>query len=121
MIRSRTTQAALLLGALLCAQNLIACYKTDPGPCLDGYVSGNCSGENPTFLYADINSASPHDTCAELANPNSPNGMMTCDENTSIPCTAALTVFYCDGSHTDTPLTGTTTEAKLGGYHCNTI
>jgi hypothetical protein len=121
MIGSRMTQTALLLGALLCAQNLMACYVTLPEPCSDGLVSGNCSGESPTgFVYAQITGASSHDVCATASNSQNPSGSYTCD-TTSIPCTATLVVFACDGSETDTPLTGTTTEATLGPIPCSSI
>src|ERR1039457_4864318 len=101
MIGSRMTQTALLLGALLCAQNLKACWIAQPIACADGYSTGNCSGENPTYQDAYVTGASLHDVCVSSTNNDAALHCYTSD--VPISCTYTIHVDACDGSSLDIP------------------
>lgn len=117
LIGSRMTRAALLLGALLCAQNVKACWISVPVICTDWSINGDCSEDEP---YVDEYSigASYHNVCSDVG-PFYFQTSATCsDAGTSYPCTYTLHVDNCDGSSSDTPdqpVTPGVSQAVLGG------
>jgi hypothetical protein len=114
MIGSRMTQTALLLGVLLCAQNLKACVTTLPEVCADGFWTGDCNGDNPNG-YADyyVTGAAFYDDCVDAGSHSFGTGS-SCDPS-PFTCTYTVHVDNCDGSSEDVPESFTSHTYTLVG------
>lgn len=111
---SRMTQTALLLCALLCAQNIMACWTVFDEPCADYFSTGNCSGESPSYQFAYSSGASYHAVCVDAGNHTNQTAER-CQPQSNYPCTWTLVLVLCDGSQMDVPMNTSTDYAILFG------
>ncbi len=118
MTRSRMTRTASLLGVLLCAQNLTACYIVLPNVCIDISYTGTCSGEYPTTYVDQYSTGASLASYCEFGSTGGLGGVSgsSCDQSvTSKGCSYTLHTDYCDGSSSDVPETAGMILTSLKG------